>query len=68
VGIFRQGATEESRVISLPYLDASTVYVIKQAPTGKAVAKMTGAELEQKGFKVTLKEFYQGMLYEITNF
>ena len=66
VGIFRQGAAEESRVITVPYLDASTVYTIKQAPTGKVVAKMTGAKLAQNGFKVTLKDYYQGMLYEIT--
>jgi len=65
VGIFRQGAAEESRVITLPYLNASTMYTIKQAPTGKVVAEMTGAQLSQKGFKVTLNERYQGMLYEI---
>ena len=65
VGIFRHGAVEESRIISLPYLDVSTLYAVKQAPDGKIVAKMTGAELKQKGFKVTLKEPYQGMLYEI---
>jgi alpha-galactosidase len=67
VGVFRQGAAVESRVVTVPYLDASTVYTIKQAPAGKIAAKMTGDELKQKGFKVTLKEFYQGMLYEITN-
>ena len=65
VGIFRHGAHEESRFITLPYLDASTVYTVKQAPSGKVIARMTGAELKQKGFKVTLGELYQGMLYEI---
>ena len=65
VGIFRQGTAEKSRTITLPYLNASTLYAIRQAPNGKVVAKMTGADLEQKGFQVTLKEPYQGMLYEI---
>ena len=65
IGIFKQGAAEESRIITIPYLDAKTTYTIKQAPTGKTVAKMTGAELDQKGFKVTLTDTYQGMLYEI---
>jgi alpha-galactosidase len=65
VGIFRQGAAEESRMITLPYLDNSTIYVVEQAPSGKVIAKMTGAELEQKGFQVTLKDRYHGMLYEI---
>jgi len=65
VGIFRQGAVEESRVITVPYLDASTVYTVRQAPEGKVVATMTGSEFKQKGFKVTLVEQYQGMLYEI---
>jgi len=67
VGIFRQGAAEESRIITIPYLNASSVYTVKQAPDGKIIAQMTGAELEQKGFRVTLKERYQGMLYEICN-
>ena len=66
MGIFRQGSAEESRVITLlPYLDASAVYIVKEAPGGSVIAKMTGAELSQKGFKVSLKERYQGMLYEI---
>jgi len=37
----------------------------KEAPNGKVIAKMTGAELQQKGFNVTVKALYQGMLYEI---
>jgi len=65
IGIFRHGAAEESRIITIPYLDASTVYAIRQAPDGKTIARMTGAELQQKGFKVTLKDSYQGMLYEV---
>jgi len=65
VGIFRQGAVEESRIVTVPYLDASTVYDVKEAPTGKVIARMTGAELKQKGFTVTLKDLYQGMMFEI---
>ena len=65
VGIFKQGAVEENRIVTLPYLDASTVYTIKQAPDGKAVAKMTGADLAKKGFKVTLEKSHEGMLYEV---
>jgi len=65
IGIFRQGAAEESRILTVPYLDASSVYSIQQAPAGNVVAEMTGDELKQKGFPVTLKEPYQGMLYEI---
>jgi alpha-galactosidase len=65
VGIFRQGAAEERRIVTIPYLDADTRYTIKAAPNGKVIAKMTGAELQQKGFKTTLKALYQGMLYEI---
>jgi alpha-galactosidase len=67
VGVFRQGASDESRVVTLPYLDASILYNIKKAPDGKIVGKMTGAELEKKGFTVVLKESYQGMLFEISN-
>ena len=66
VGIFKQGAMEESRIVTVPYLDAATQYTIKQAPDGKVIAKMTGAELARKGFKVTLPDNYQGMLYEIS--
>ena len=66
VGIFKQGSAEVSRVVTIPYLDAKTTYTIKQAPAGKTVAKMAGADLARKGFKVTLTDTYQGMLFEIS--
>jgi len=66
VGIFRQGSAEKTRLITIPYLDAATLYAIKQAPDGKLLARMTGAALKQKGFEATLPEPHQGLLFEIT--
>lgn len=65
VGVFREGSAETSRTITVRYLDPAATYSIRQAPDGCEIARMTGAELEKRGFKVTLKEEYSGELFEI---
>jgi alpha-galactosidase len=65
VGVFRHGAAETSRTVTLPWLDANKTYLVKQGFEGKSVATQSGKELTEKGFPVTLKEKYDGELFEI---
>jgi len=65
VGIFRQGSPDDTRTILVPGLDKSGQYLIKSAPTNQVVTKMTGRELEVKGFKVKMDHAYDSKLYEI---
>ena len=65
VGIFRQGAAETTRRATARGLDPVARYTVSQAPDGKVVATLTGQELATVGFPVTLKNFYDGELFEI---
>ena len=65
VGVFRHGSLDDTRIISIPGLIKDKYYYIKLAPTNKIVAKMSGDDLERKGFKVKLQDAYDGQLYEI---
>jgi alpha-galactosidase len=65
VGIFRQGSLDDQRTVALPGLDFNKMYRIKFAPSGKEVIKMSGKELEEKGFKVKMTEKYDSKLFEI---
>ena len=64
-GIFKQGSLDDERTISVPGLDKDRRYRVKSAPTGEEVAKMTGKELEEKGFKVKMTQKYDSKLFEI---
>jgi alpha-galactosidase len=65
VGIFRQGSHENERVVTVKYLDPSAVYEVKKAPSGEAILRSTGNQLEENGFKVSFKNAYDGSVYEI---
>ena len=65
VGVFREGASETTRTVTVRYLDPEASYSVKQGPDGREIARMTGAELENKGFSVTLEEEFSGELFEI---
>jgi alpha-galactosidase len=66
VGIFRQGAVEHERMVAVKYLDPSKVYSISQCPDGKVLMKLSGKDLAETGFRVQLKNAYDGALYEIS--
>jgi len=66
VGVFRQGAKELSRIVTIPWLDDNTRYTVKKGYQGETVASMTGKDLKETGFPVALKEKYDGELFEIT--
>ncbi len=65
VGVFKQGAKETQRQVSVQMLDPATDYRILSAPEGKEIAEMTGRELAEKGFVVKLDKNYDGALFEI---
>lgn len=64
IGIFRHGATDSIRLVTIYGLDADRIYNVK-TPAGKIVATRSGSDLNTIGFEVTLKKPYDGDLFEI---
>lgn len=64
VGIFRQGALDDTRTVRLKYLNAEGIYQIKSV-SGKVIHEMSGSKLEKVGFEVKLKKIYDGELFEV---
>lgn len=65
VGVFRQGATENRRMVTVRYLDPNRRYAVKEGKTDKTITVMSGRLLEEKGFEVILNKKYDGQLFEI---
>lgn len=64
VGIFRHGSVEESRKICVAGLLKEREYRILDME-GKELICMSGWQLEQEGFGVTIEDEYGGRLYEV---
>jgi len=64
IGVFRQGAVDTKRMVTVHDLDPEKTYQVKQMD-GKIVAAQTGKELHDKGFEVELNRPYDGALFEI---
>jgi alpha-galactosidase len=65
VGVFRHGAKDETRTAKVPWLQADKTYIIRHGADGATVATLSGKDLAEKGFTVTIKEKYDGELFEI---
>ena len=65
VGVFKQGAREKTRMVTVPYLKPDKIYQVKQGFGGKIIATVQGKELAEDGFLVTLNELHDGELFEI---
>ncbi|GAB2587243.1 glycoside hydrolase family 36 protein [Spirosoma areae] len=65
IGVFRQGANESKRTVTINYLDPLKKYRVTDM-TGNVLATMTGRALKTTGFPVTLTGTYAGALFEIT--
>ena len=65
VGIFRQNAVEQERTVPVGYLDPGSVYAVRRGPSGEEITRLTGKELEQKGFTVKFDRMVDGALFEI---
>ncbi|OJW76620.1 MAG: alpha-galactosidase [Spirosoma sp. 48-14] len=66
IGVFRHGAIEKTRLVTLQQLDTTRQYRIKSMD-GTVVATLTGAALEKTGFSVTISGEYDGQLFEISS-
>ena len=65
VGVFRHGSREISRIITIPWLKPHKKYVIKQGHERKIIATLSGKDLAEKGFVVSMNKEYDGELYEV---
>jgi len=65
LGIFRHGAIETKRIVTVNWLDPGKTYQVKSL-SGEVVATLTGDELKTKGFIVNIEGLYSGDLFEIT--
>ncbi|MEI8287957.1 MAG: glycoside hydrolase family 36 protein [Verrucomicrobiota bacterium] len=64
IGVFRQGALETERIVSVNFLDPVKTYRVKTMD-GKIIVTATGRELASKGFEVQIKGLYAGQLFEV---
>ncbi len=67
IGVFRQGAKEESRQVFLKGLDPERKYEIRIAPGRKQLLTASGMELMEDGFRVEILQLYDGNIYEIAS-
>lgn len=65
IGVFKHGSLENSRKVTINYLAASKVYLVKDCITSKLIARATGKELAETGFAVELLKEYDGVLFEV---
>jgi len=65
IGIFRHGSVENTRIVTINYLDPAKSYNIKSIK-GKVIATQTGKEIRENGFPVILEGLYSGDLFEIS--
>jgi len=65
IGIFRQGAKENTRRVFIDGLDDESIYRILLAPDGKEVISLSGEHLSEEGFQVKLDKDYDAAIFEI---
>ncbi|HMH33291.1 MAG TPA: alpha-galactosidase [Puia sp.] len=64
IGVFRHGAVETKRQVTIRDLDPLKTYEVRQMD-GKIINTQTGKELIEKGFEVLINKLYDGDLFEI---
>jgi len=64
IGVFRHGAVESSRIITVQYLCQTSEYVILNM-RGELLTQLSGKALAERGFKVALINYYDGVLLEV---
>lgn len=66
IGVFRHGASETKRMITIRQLDPAKQYRVKTM-NGSVITTQTGQALQLTGFPVTLTGAYSGDLFEISS-
>ncbi len=64
--MFKQFSKVDEQWVTVNYLDLAKNYVVVHSTEGKIIAKETGEELQNNGFKVVFEDEFQGELYELT--
>jgi alpha-galactosidase len=64
IAVFRHGSVENTRTITINYLDPESMYKVKTMD-GKEIASKSGKELKSGGIEITISEMYGGELFEI---
>lgn len=65
VGVFRHGAIEVIRKVTINGLDPARIYEVKSMD-GRVMVKSTGVDLKEIGFEINLNDIYSGELFEIS--
>ena len=65
LGVFRQGALENSRRIFVDDINADLMYEVRRAPDEKLIMVMSGKKLMTEGMEVSILEEYGGTILEI---
>jgi alpha-galactosidase len=65
IGVFRHGALENQRRVTVQFLDPKTMYDVKEGTSNALIFSGTGKDLAEKGFMVKLEKFYDGSIFEI---
>lgn len=66
VGVFRQGATEKERTVTVNGLDQVAAYAVIDADRGDTIGTFSGRELAAEGFRVEMQRLYQGKIFEVS--
>jgi len=64
-GIFKQGSKDNRRRVTIQFLNPSTNYQILFAPEGREIGRLSGKDLAEQGFEVTLDKENDGAVFEI---
>jgi len=65
VAVFRHGAVENKRTVTVNYLDPGKMYQLKTLD-GKIVETKSGKELKTIGTEITINQLYGGEMFEIS--
>ncbi len=64
IAVFRHGAVESKRTVTINYLGPVKNYQVKTMD-GKVVASLNGKDLRTKGVEIEIDELYGGNLFEV---
>jgi len=66
IGVFKHSGVETEKQVTINYLNATKVYLVKEYNTGKIIIKASGKELAENGFRIKITKEYDGQLFEVT--
>jgi len=67
VGVFKQEAPDNTRTVTVKYLNQNANYSIFSFPEGNEIGKQSGKKLSETGFQVKFEKRTNGRIFEIRN-